>query len=253
MMASAPLNNWGTVGVAPNAIQLASIRILEHGQTSFPFDAYASGIAECLRLRGRYDIRTINLSLGSSEAPSSESYEAVANAIERANAYGVAVVAAAGNDDGGPVEYPAAYPGVLGVAASDTAGGALCSFSNWSEGLLLAPGCDLDGADPASGEAAYDYWQGSSEASAITDAALTALLAYKPALPHGKVSRISAKPTTGRSTSLKCSVTPASSSSWLKAKQPSHTRIRPSRSSSRTRRQVSRPRPIPVARQLPQL
>jgi len=33
---------------------------------------------------------------------------------------------------------------------------------------LLAPGCDLDAADPTSGAADENYWQGTSEASAIT-------------------------------------------------------------------------------------
>jgi Subtilase family len=181
MMASAPLNNWGMVGTAPTAIQIISIRILEPGQTSFPFRDYASGITACLQLRNRYDIRTINLSLGNAEIPSGESYERVGSAIEEAANYGVAVTAAAGNDDGGTVEYPAAYPGVLGVGASNTAGG-VCAFSNRGEDLLWAPGCDLDGADPTNGTAGYDVWQGSSEASAITGAALTALFAYQPSL-----------------------------------------------------------------------
>jgi Subtilase family len=182
MMAAAPANGWGMVGTASNAVQIVSIRILEPEQISFPFDAYASGITDCLQLSDRYGIRTINLSLGSSEIPSTESYEAVANAIERANAYGIAVVAAAGNDDGGTVEYPAAYAGVLGVGASDTLGGAVCAFSNRGENLLWAPGCDLDAADPTSGTARYNVWQGSSEASVITAAALTALFAHDPSL-----------------------------------------------------------------------
>ena len=85
------------------------------------------------------------------------------NAVQEASDYGVALVAAAGNDDGGPREYPAAYPGVLSVGATDTQGGGFCSFSNRGEGLrLLAPGCDLDGAEPTSGAPDYNYWQGTS-------------------------------------------------------------------------------------------
>jgi serine protease len=170
MMAGAPPNGWGMVGTAPRAIQIASVRILEPGKTTFPFSAYATGIAVCLRVRSHYNIRVINLSLGTSESPSGESY-------------GVAVVAAAGNDDGGAVEYPAAYPGVLSVGATDTQGGGFCSFSNRGEGLrLLAPGCDLDGANPATGEPDYNYWQGTSEASAIAAAALDALDSDQPGL-----------------------------------------------------------------------
>ena len=181
MMAAA--NGWGMVGAAPHAVQIVSVRILEPAQTTFPFTAYSSGITECLELRHKYNIRVINLSLGTAESPSAESYGALVNAVERATNYGVAVVAAAGNDDGGAVEYPAAYPSVLSVGATDTQGGGFCSFSNRGEGLrLLAPGCDLDGADPVTGEPDYNYWQGTSEASAIAAAALDALDSYQPGL-----------------------------------------------------------------------
>ncbi len=159
------------------------MRILEPGQTTFPFSSYAAGITVCLQLRQEYGIKVINLSLGNNETPSSQSYNEVANAIERANNYGIAVVAAAGNDNGGPLDYPAAYPSVLSVGASDTVGGALCAFSNRGEGLrLLAPGCDLDGANPMSGEVTYNDRQGSSDASDIAADALTALDAYRPEL-----------------------------------------------------------------------
>jgi len=183
MMAGAPLNGWGMVGTAPRSIQIVSVRILEPGQTTFPFSSYAAGITECLQLRQLHNIKVINLSLGTSETPSGKDYEAVANAVEKANNRGVAVVAAAGNDDGGPVEYPAAYATVLSVGASDTQGGAFCTFSNRGEGLrLIAPGCDLDGADPTSGEPDYNYWQGTSESSIIAASALTALESYRPEL-----------------------------------------------------------------------
>jgi hypothetical protein len=183
MMAAAPANGWGMVGTAPRSIRIISVRILQPGQTTFPFSSYAAGITACLNVRQRDDVRVINLSLGNSETASSGGYEALANAVERANDYGVAVVAAAGNDDGGPVEYPAAYPKVLSVGASDTQTGSFCSFSNRGEGLrLIAPGCDLDGADPTSGEPDYNYWQGTSESSVITAAALTALESYRPEL-----------------------------------------------------------------------
>ena len=183
MMAGAPANGWGMVGTAPLAIKIVSVRILEPGKTTFPFSAYATGIDACLRVRTHYDVRVINLSLGTSEVPSGREYEMLANAVQEASDYGVAVLAAAGNDDGGAVEYPAAYPGVLSVGATDTQSGGFCSFSNRGEGLrLLAPGCDLDGAEPTAGAPNFNYWQGTSEASAMAAAALDALFSYQPAL-----------------------------------------------------------------------
>ncbi len=183
MMAGAPANGWGMVGTAARAVQIVSVRILEPGKTTFPFSAYATGIDACLRVRSHYNVRVINLSLGTSESPSGRDYEMLGNAVQEASDYGVAIVAAAGNDDGGAVEYPAAHPGVLSVGATDTQGGGFCSFSNRGEGLrLLAPGCDLDGADPVTGAPNYNYWQGTSEASAIAAAALDALDSYQPGL-----------------------------------------------------------------------
>jgi Subtilase family len=183
MMAGAPADGWGMVGTAPGAIRIVSVRILEPGQSTFPFSSYASGITACLEMRKRYDIKVINLSLGNAEEATGQDQEALANGVERAENYGVAVVAAAGNDDGGPVEYPAAYPLVLSVGASDAVGGALCAFSNRGAALrLTAPGCDLDGADPLTGAPNYNYWQGTSEASVIAASGLAALESYLPAL-----------------------------------------------------------------------
>lgn len=183
MMAAAPQNGWGMIGTAPTSIKIVSVRILSPGQTTFPFTYYTDGIATCLQRRAQYNINTINLSLGSQETPSSEEYEALSNEIETANDDGVAVVAAAGNDNAGPLDYPAAYPTVLSVSAIDTATGEYCPFANKGNGLrLIAPGCDLLGADPLTGTEKYNYWLGSSEASTIAAAALTAMRAYNPDL-----------------------------------------------------------------------
>src|SRR5271163_1258305 len=54
MMAGAPANGWGMVGTAPRAIQIISVGIVEPGQTTFPFSAYATGIDACLSLRSHY-------------------------------------------------------------------------------------------------------------------------------------------------------------------------------------------------------
>lgn len=185
MMAAAPANSWGMIGTAPNAIQIISVRILQPGETTFPFTAYAAGITACLRTRTQDNIRVINLSLGSPSNPTSQELAATTNAIQEANDYGIAVVAAAGNDNSAPLEYPAADPTVLSVGATDTATGTFCSFSNRGEGLkMTAPGCDLDGSDPAGGAPDYNYWQGTSEASVIDASALAALTAYRPDLSY---------------------------------------------------------------------
>lgn len=77
----------------------------------------------------------INISLGSEYQD-----DYVRQAIEAANAAGVTVVAAAGNDGCDCVSYPARYPEVIAVGAHDETGN-LANFSSWGLTVdLTAPG-----------------------------------------------------------------------------------------------------------------
>ncbi len=87
----------------------------------------------------------INLSFGSAN-PDPLMLDAILEAVHN----GCLVVAAAGNfaQDGSPTEYPAAWPHVLTVAATDE-NDAVTSFSNISPtNDLAAPGIDMIGAVP---------------------------------------------------------------------------------------------------------
>ncbi|MGZ0147766.1 S8 family serine peptidase [Kribbella sp. WER1] len=65
------------------------------------------------------------------------------DAIKRAVAKGVIVVAASGNDGSNVAQYPAAYPEVIAVAATN-AGGVLTDFSSYGDWVdLAAPGWDI--------------------------------------------------------------------------------------------------------------
>jgi len=81
----------------------------------------------------------INLSLGSSE-PDLAELDAIRYAIDS----GVTVVASAGNSGpGAGIQYPAGYPGVISVGATDRWNG-VAAFSNSGPGLdLVAPGSDI--------------------------------------------------------------------------------------------------------------
>jgi Subtilase family/S-layer homology domain len=81
----------------------------------------------------------INLSLGSSE-PDLAELDAIRYAIDS----GVTVVASAGNAGAGAgIEYPAGYPGVISVGATDRRN-AVADYSNSGPGLdLVAPGSDI--------------------------------------------------------------------------------------------------------------
>lgn len=100
----------GVAGMAPSVVSLLSIRTYKTCESE---DApIAAGIREAVR-RGA---KIINVSAGSStDTPD------MASAVRDAQAAGALIVAAAGNlgaqQDGDPTQYPAAYPGVIAVAA----------------------------------------------------------------------------------------------------------------------------------------
>jgi hypothetical protein len=151
------------------------------GQTpTYQYENYVEGLQKCLE-HSALNIKTVNLSLSSTIPPTLNQSQAFAEVVSRLTARGVAIVAAAGNAPG-KVQYPGAEPGVLSVGAGTSTGG-ICSFSA-TEGVgLFAPGCELDFADPFKDEyEPAEYVQGTSDASVIVSAALTALMSYAPTL-----------------------------------------------------------------------
>lgn len=179
MVAGAPQNGWGTIGVWPG-VRIVSIRAVPTGEDAFPFDAYQRAIAICTTWAGPLNVIAVNLSLDCSCEPSASENSALANRIAQAHRYGVSVVASAGNA-AGPIGEPASTPGVVSVGAGGAAG--LCSFSNRGPALdLVGPGCEMDLADPKSGEPWANY-SGATSAAAMTVSTTAALLrSYRPNL-----------------------------------------------------------------------
>lgn len=127
----------GVVGLAPSAVSLLSIRTYKTCESE---DApIAQGIREAVA-RGA---KIVNVSAGSStDSPD------LAAAVRDAQAAGVLIVAAAGNlgaqQDGDPPQYPAAYPGVIAVAAVG-ADRAVATYSEHGAYIgLAAPGGSAD-------------------------------------------------------------------------------------------------------------
>jgi hypothetical protein len=132
---AAPLNGVGLVGIYPRAL-LRSWDAAKGDGTQLESSEIAGGILAAARA-GR---TVINLSLGSdaSDLP-------IQLAVDEAVASGSLVVAASGNDGdrGSPLGYPAAYPHVVTVAATDKAG-SVAPFSSRSHYVdLAAPGTDI--------------------------------------------------------------------------------------------------------------
>ena len=111
-------NAIGVVGVAP-AAKLLAAKGLDRSGSGFASDL-AETIDEC-RVRGA---RVINMSWGSS-SPSQTIYDAIIRAYDS----GIILVAAAGNNSG-PVGYPAAFPQVVAVSATDSNEG-FATFSSF--------------------------------------------------------------------------------------------------------------------------
>ena len=125
-------NGAGGVGVAPGA-KVMPIKVLNSVGAGTDAD-----IAIGINWARTHHAKVINLSLGGSfDDPM------LAQAVHNAIAADVVVVAAAGNDSAETVEFPAAYPGVVAVSATDHAG-ALASFSSFGWRIdVAAPGLDI--------------------------------------------------------------------------------------------------------------
>lgn len=127
----AALNNGvGVVGVAPGA-RLHAVKVLDDTGLGSTSDII-QGLEWCVTNH----IRVASLSLGGSGTVSLQ------EACDKAFAAGVLIVAAAGNT-GGAVRFPAGYPSVVAVSATDSRD-QLASFSSFGpEIALAAPGVDI--------------------------------------------------------------------------------------------------------------
>lgn len=125
-------NSYGVVGVAPH-VSLYAARVIRKAGTG-RFSDVLSGIEWCVEEK----TRIINLSL---TVP--YDYPPLKEAVAAVDEAGVLIVAAAGNS-GGAVEFPAAYPQVIAVAAMDRHGKAADFSPRGPEIDFIAPGVDID-------------------------------------------------------------------------------------------------------------
>ena len=139
-VAAAPANGVGIVGVYPQAVIQSWDASPVPGLSDI---SAAQGIAT----GAQHCPGVINISFGSAE-PDPLLEDAILGAVHN----GCLVVAAAGNSgqQGNPPTFPADYPHVLTVAATDESD-AVAPFSSMSASIdLAAPGVDIVGAVPLS-------------------------------------------------------------------------------------------------------
>ncbi|PSP87965.1 hypothetical protein BRC90_09220, partial [Halobacteriales archaeon QS_4_69_34] len=136
---------------------------------------YLSDIAAAIQWATDEGADVINLSLGSSADT-----QTMREALDYAEQRGVLVVAAAGNDGGGSVIYPAANSEAVAVSALTADGDDIAQFSNVGPEIeLAAPGVHLLTAahDP---DADYRRFSGTSAATpVVTGVAALALAAWR--------------------------------------------------------------------------
>ncbi len=181
-------NGKGVAGVAFNS-QLAICKALGGPLGT----GSTSDVANCINWTASKGAKVISMSLGGGSSTTLQ--QAVRNADDTA-----IVIAAAGNDGDGTLNYPAAYPEVVSVAATDNRD-ARASFSNANADVeIAAPGVDILSTRRGGG---YVAFSGTSMATPHV-AGVAAVIAqrnpgFTPAQVRGKLdAAVDDKGTPGR-------------------------------------------------------
>ncbi len=160
-------NNVGVAGLGPST-KIMPVRVLdENGYRSL------SVLANGIYWATNSGASILNLSLGFSE-----SFTTIQTAVNYALTQGKVVVAAAGNSGDNTISYPAYYPGVIGVAATNSSN-AWAAFSSSNDRVsVAAPGVDIASTVPGG----YSSLSGTSMATPYVAATAALLLSRASAL-----------------------------------------------------------------------
>ena len=157
-------NNYGVAGIAYEA-NIMPLKVLSASGAG-----EISDIAEAIRFAADRGADVINLSLGGVGDSA-----VLREAIDYAHNKGVVIVAAAGNANSNAASFPARYPNVIAVSATDPSG-LKAPYSNFGAGVdIAAPGgSKTDGdtggilqetIDPETGRSAFQFYEGTSMAA----------------------------------------------------------------------------------------
>ncbi|MFC9244155.1 type VII secretion-associated serine protease mycosin [Streptomyces sp. NPDC057136] len=187
---SGPGRGNGVLGIAPEVKILPGRVILESNDPSRgkARESRGTALAEGIRWATDQGADVINLSLGD-DSKSAHPEPSEDAAVQYALAKGVSVVASAGNsgEKGDRISYPAAYPGVIAVAAVDKYGThAAFSTRRWYA-TVSAPGVDIVVANP---DRHYYIEWGTSAASAFVSGAVALVRAAHPELTPAQIKKL---------------------------------------------------------------
>lgn len=169
-------NGAGVAGVCPGCSLLAVKAITANGSGVNTW--IANGISNAVSLGAK----VINLSLGGLDRS-----HTIQLAVEQAYQRGVVVVAASGNDGGTVPLYPAAFPEVIAVGATDRYG-EKASFSSYGSHLeLAAPGQAIYSTLPGNN---YEAWNGTSMSCPHVAGLAGLLLSRNPGITNEQVRQV---------------------------------------------------------------
>ena len=195
---SGPGRGSGIIGIAP-AARILSVRVIlddsEPGFGTFANQPANDAVGNGIRYAVQHGARVINMSLGSISPT-----ENLRAALAYAAAHGVVMVAAAGNDGAAapgytPFSYPAAFPGVIAVAAVSLDGDRAAFSDENASVVLSAPGVNVLGAGPGG---SYVEADGTSPASAEVAGVAALIRSRYPRLTPFQVEQAMVSSTTHR-------------------------------------------------------
>lgn len=172
IIAAGGLYKDGVAGVAN--VMIMPLRVLNANRQGVD-----TNVARAIDYAVRMGAHVVNVSLGG-EQPNTF----LRQACERAEASGVVVVAAAGNQGEGTVLYPAAYDTVVSVAAIDE-NNLTPAFSNYGYGVKVsAPGVNIL-STVMNGQ--YGYRSGTSMATALVTGVAALLKSQEPGASAARI------------------------------------------------------------------
>src|SRR5205807_213277 len=185
LIAAIPNNGVGIAGLGWNS-KVLSVRVLDSQGNGL-----ASKIAAGIRYAADYPgVKIINLSLQQDASDASKVSSELQDAIAYAQSKGLLVVAAAGNQPVSAPSYPAAFPGVMSVAAVDGSDDTLAKFSRFGTWVdIAAPGVGvLTLATPCSDGHCWVTPDGTSFATPIVAASAALVWAVNPGMTAPQVA-----------------------------------------------------------------
>ncbi|WEB40107.1 S8 family serine peptidase [Streptomyces yunnanensis] len=186
--------NWGAHGtamasdvlkVAPQA-KILSVRVLDENK-EHPPSRQNNPLAEGIDYAVDHGANVISLSLGGDQFGNYDDDDV--NALARAANKGIPVIASAGNDGAmfNDTSFPAGYPGVIAVAATQKDGNRADFSTVRSYNAIAAPGVDIASAKNTGG---FANVSGTSPAAALTSGVVALMLSHNDKLTPTQVREL---------------------------------------------------------------